>query len=144
MSEISLSNESRFIKFSLLVLFGTVSTICTLYIIYNVIKIPSFHNRFQNQTLIILVLFNTIFNISTTFTYIYIEIILIIFFLIGFFARGYVSPKSDTFCRTWQIFDYIFTASIIWWKAIFILERYILVFYPNYLRFQKQKFSLDC
>jgi hypothetical protein len=84
MSEISLSNESRFIKFSLLVLFGTVSTICTLYIIYNVIKIPLFRNRFQNQTLIILVLFNTIFNISTTFRYIYIEIILIIFFLIVF------------------------------------------------------------
>jgi len=87
MTKISISNEERFIKFSLLVLFGIVSNICTVYIIYNVIKIPSFRNRFQNQTLIILVflvLFNTIFNIPTTFRYIDIEIFLIIFFLIVF------------------------------------------------------------
>jgi len=74
MTEIVLSNESRFIKFSLLVLFGIVSIICAVYIIYNVIKISSVRRRFQNQTLIILiflVLLNTIFNIPTTFRYIH-------------------------------------------------------------------------
>jgi hypothetical protein len=74
MTEIVLSNESRFIKFSLLVLFGIVSIICAVYIIYNVIKISSVRKRFQNQTLIILiflVLLNTIFNIPTTFRYIH-------------------------------------------------------------------------
>jgi hypothetical protein len=145
MTKISISNEERFIKFSLLVLFCIVSNICAVYIIYNVIKIPSFRNRFQNQTLIILVFlvsFNTIFNIPTTFRYIDIEIFLIIyifFFLNSFFARGYVSPETKTFCLIWEIFDYIFTASIIWCKAIFTLQRYILVFYPHYLRSLKQK-----
>jgi hypothetical protein len=57
----------------------------------------------------------------------------------SFFARGHVLLDSDSFCRIWQIIDYIFTANIIWCKAIFTLERYILVFYPYYLRSQQQK-----
>lgn len=73
MTEVFLSNESRLIKFSLLVLFGTVSMICICYIIYNIIKFPIIRQRFHNQTLIvlvILVLINTIFNIPTTFRFV--------------------------------------------------------------------------
>lgn len=69
MNENPMTTQARFIKLSLLILFTIPSTICTLYVIYNFIKNPSFRKRFQNQTLIILVfivLFNIIFNIPTT------------------------------------------------------------------------------
>jgi hypothetical protein len=40
--------------------------------------------------------------------------------------------------------DYIITASTIWCKAIFTLERNILVFYPSLLRSQRQKILFHC
>lgn len=73
MTDVILSNQSRFIKFSLLVIFAIASIICSLYIAYNFLKNSSFRRRFQNQTLFILVflvLLSTIFNIPTTFRYV--------------------------------------------------------------------------
>ena len=69
MREKSLSIEERFIKLSILLLFGIPSAICALYVIYSFIKISSYRKRFQNQTLIILVfiiLFDLISHIPTT------------------------------------------------------------------------------
>ncbi len=57
----------------------------------------------------------------------------------SFFVRGYVSPRSTAFCHFWQSIDYVFTAWIIWCTAIFTLQRHIFVFYPNYLRTQRQR-----
>jgi hypothetical protein len=66
------SNGSRYIKFTLLVIFGIVSMICACYIFYHIIKFPLIRQRFHNQTLIfliILVSLNTAFNIPTTFRF---------------------------------------------------------------------------
>jgi hypothetical protein len=71
-----MSSQSRFVKLGLFILFTTPAMTCALYFMYYVLKIPSFRKRFQNQTLIILVVivfFNTIFNIPTTLRYISIE-----------------------------------------------------------------------
>jgi len=60
-------------------------------------------------------------------------------FINSFFARGYALSETELFCNIWQILDSIFTACIIWCKALFTVERYVLVFYPYYLRSQRQK-----
>ncbi|CAF2405391.1 unnamed protein product [Rotaria sp. Silwood2] len=127
MNETSLSIQERFIKFSLLLLFAIPSTICSLYFVYNVTRIPIFRKRFPNQTLIILVciiLLDILLNISIT---------------ISFYARGYIGIQTEYFCYFWQYTDSTFTGIIIWCRAIFTVERYILVFYPNLLRSQRQK-----
>ncbi|CAF0975493.1 unnamed protein product [Rotaria sp. Silwood1] len=111
----------------MLLLFAIPSTICALYFIYNVIRIPTFRKRFQNQTLIILVciiLLDIVLNISIT---------------MSFYARGYVGIQTQSFCYYWQFIDYSFTSLVIWSKAIFTFERYILVFYPNLLRSQRKR-----
>ncbi len=67
-----MSVQARFVQFSILILFGITSIICSIYFIYHLIKMPSFRKRFQNQTLIILVFIvflNTIFHIPTTFRF---------------------------------------------------------------------------
>lgn len=51
-------------------------------------------------------------------------------------------PQNDAYCLSWKIIDYTFTASIVWCKALFILQRYILVFHPYSLRTTKQKLIL--
>lgn len=69
MTDSELSKESRIIKFILLILVSTLSSICAGYIFYNVIKYPIIRRRFHNQTLIIhviLVALYTLFNIPTT------------------------------------------------------------------------------
>lgn len=72
MDEVPQTKESRFIKLSFFILFGIISIICTIYILYNFIKTRSFRRRFQNETLFILVFLvflNIIFNIPTTLRY---------------------------------------------------------------------------
>ena len=72
MTDVVLSKESRLIKFSFLILISVISTICALYIFYNVLKFRSIRRRFQNQILIIhviLVVLYTLFLIPTTFRF---------------------------------------------------------------------------
>ncbi len=57
----------------------------------------------------------------------------------SYYARGHVISKSEIFCYIWQCIDYLFTACIIWAKAIYTLERYILVFNPNLIRSNRQR-----
>ncbi|CAF1614663.1 unnamed protein product [Rotaria magnacalcarata] len=118
---------ARFIQFSLFILFMVPSILCALYVIYNVIKIRSFRKRFQNQTLIILVcviLLDIICNLSIT---------------LSFYGHGSIGIQTIFFCELWEFLDYIFAAIIVWYTAIFTLERYMLVFYSNLLRSPKQK-----
>ncbi|CAF3393183.1 unnamed protein product [Rotaria socialis] len=103
------------------------SILCALYFIYNTIKIRSFRKRFQNQTLIILVciiLLDIVCNLSIT---------------LSFYGHGSIGIKTKFFCELWEFLDYAFTALIVWYTAIFTLERYMLVFYSNLLRSPKQK-----
>lgn len=74
MSASALTIHARFIQFSLLLLFGVPSLICSLYIMYNVITVRSFRLRFQNQTLFVLifvVLIDILLNLTVTLRYVF-------------------------------------------------------------------------
>ncbi|CAF0756442.1 unnamed protein product [Adineta steineri] len=73
------------------------------------------------------ILLKLIFNISVSLSY---------------YARGYILPQTVSFCHFWQYVDYTSNGCIIWCNAIFTIERYILVFYPHYLRSKRQKIIL--
>ena len=60
-------------------------------------------------------------------------------YLSSFFARGSLWPQSEVLCAIWHSLDYIFTGCTLWCKAIFTLERYLLVFHLHLLRSQRQK-----
>ena len=60
-------------------------------------------------------------------------------YITSYYARGYVHPQTSHFCKFWRYVDYTLTACVIWSVAIFTIERYLLVFYPNVLRFKRQK-----
>ncbi|CAF1299750.1 unnamed protein product [Adineta ricciae] len=124
------SAASRYAKLSALLLFAIPSTCCSIYNIYSAIRYSLLRRYFYYQLLILInfiILCSIIFNITIS---------------MSFYARGYIQPQTKQFCRYWKYIDYITTGCTIWCNAIFTIERYLLVFYPQYLRSQRQKLIL--
>jgi hypothetical protein len=62
--------------------------------------------------------------------------------LLSYYARGYVIFVSDRLCEFWQYVDYASSGCIIWSIATFTIERYIIIFHPNYIRSKRQRFII--
>ncbi|CAF0728748.1 unnamed protein product [Adineta steineri] len=110
------------VKFSILLILQIPAFILSLLIFFFFIKHRTIREAPHNRALLILLIVN------------FIQLLFAIPLSLSFYAVGYVSPATPTFCTWWTFFDFTFYVTSEYLMATISIQRHMLVFNGHILR----------
>jgi hypothetical protein len=118
----------RSIRFWIMLLFNTPSTICSLLLIVHIIFNRTQRNALHSHTILLILLFG-----------LPVQLLDINFYLV-FFHYGSVQPPKPIICLLWYLTDYGFYVGCTMLLAWLAIERHILIFHDRWVSNRRGRF----